>query len=365
MGMLLDLFLRRASGTTELLFTLLKEETMTLGMLVNGKWVTEWTERDTQGRFNRMPTQFRNWITADGSSGFKAEPNRYHLYVSLGCPWAHRTAIMRKLQGLEEVISLAIVDPVITEDGWVFSDYPGCIPDPVNRVNYLREIYLKADPNYTGRVTVPVLWDRETSTIINNESRQIIRMFDTEFTAFAKADLNFYPEDLRQEIDKIIDAIYQPINNGVYRAGFAESQAAYEGAVTELFQALNRWEEVLGRQRYLCGDHITEVDWCMFTTLFRFDLAYYGLFKCNLRHLFDYPNLWNYLKDLYQQPGVKEVCNTDHIKRLYYKGLPQLNPTQIVPAGPLIDFDAPHNRDRMAPPQENRLTDLEQQLATV
>jgi putative glutathione S-transferase len=317
---------------------------MTLGMLIEGKWVTDWTERDAQGRFNRMPTQFHNWITADGSSGFKAEEGRYHLYVALGCPWAHRTAIMWKLKGLEEVISLSIVHPVISENGWKFSDYPGCVPDPVNHTQYLKEIYLKAEPDYTGRVTVPVLWDKETGTIVNNESRQIIRMFDTEFTAFAKADVTFFPEDLQEAIEETIDGIYQPINNGVYRSGFAKSQAAYEEAVTELFQALDYWEKVLDGQRYLCDNRITEADWCMFTTLLRFDVAYYGLFKCNLRRLVDYPNLWNYLKDLYQQPGVKEVCNIDHIKRLYYVGLPQLNPTGIVPTGPLIDFDEPHNR---------------------
>ena len=315
---------------------------MTLGMLVDGKWVKEWTERDAQGKFNRMPTQFRDRITADGSSGFKVEAGRYHLYVSLGCPWAHRTAIMWKLKGLEEVISLSIVDPVISEDGWMFSDYSGCLPDFVNDARYLREVYLKANPNYTGRVTVPVLWDKLTSTIVNNESRQIIRMFDTEFSALANSNLNFYPADLQLVIDETIDKIYQPINNGVYRTGFSNSQAAYESAVTELFQALDYWEKVLEKQKYLCGDVITEADWCMFTTLLRFDVAYYGLFKCNLRRIIDYPNLWNYLKDLYQQPGVKKLCNIDHIKRLYYVGLPQLNPTQIVPAGPVIDFEAHH-----------------------
>lgn len=320
---------------------------MTLGMLVDGKWVTNWTERDEQGKFNRMPTHFRNWITADGSSGFKAEANRYHLYVSLGCPWAHRTVIMWKLKGLEDIISLSIVDPVISEDGWRFSDYPGCTPDIVNGDLYLRDIYVRANPNYTGRVTVPVLWDKQTSTIVNNESRQIMRMFDTQFAAFSNRDINFYPTQLQQEIDQTIDAIYQPINNGVYRSGFASTQAAYKEAVTELFQALDYWENVLGSQRYLCGNQITEADWCMFTTLLRFDLAYYGIFKCNLRRIVDYPNLWNYLKDLYQQPKVKDVCNADHIKRLYYQGLPQLNPTQIVPVGPEINFNTPHNRDRI------------------
>ena len=290
-----------------------------------------------------MPTQFRDRITRDGSSGFKVEAGRYHLYVSLGCPWAHRTAIMWKLKGLEEIISLSIVDPVISEDGWMFSDYSGCLPDFVNDARYLREVYLKANPNYTGRVTVPVLWDKLTSTIVNNESRQIIRMFDTEFYTLANLNFNFYLPDLQLVIDETIDKIYQPINNGVYRVGFANSQAAYESAVTELFQALDYWEKVLEKQRYLCGDVITEADWCMFTTLLRFDVAYYGLFKCNLRRIIDYPNLWNYLKDLYLQPGVKEVCNIDHIKRLYYVGLPQLNPTQIVPAGPAIDFEVTHH----------------------
>ncbi len=325
---------------------------MTLGMLVEGKWVTDWTERDAQGKFNRMPTSFRHWITADGSSGFKAEANRYHLYVSLGCPWAHRTAIIWKLQGLEDIISLSIVDPVISENGWQFSNYSGCIPDTVNGDLYLRDTYLRANPTYTGRVTVPVLWDKHTSTIVNNESRQIMRMFDTQFAD--GNNINFYPTELQPQIDRTIDAIYQPINNGVYRSGFANTQAAYQEAVTELFQALDDWENILAKQRYLCGDRITEADWCMFTTLLRFDAAYYGLFKCNLRRLVDYPNLWNYLKDLYQQPKVKEVCNLDHIKRLYYQGLPQLNPTQIIPVGPIIDFDTPHDRNFI--PTDRRLT---------
>ncbi|WP_277882020.1 glutathione S-transferase family protein [Leptolyngbya sp. FACHB-541] len=320
---------------------------MALGMLVDGKWVKDWTERDEKGRFNRMPTHFHNTVTADGSSGFKAEPGRYHLYVSLGCPWAHRTVIMRKLKGLEDVISLSIVDPVISEEGWTFSDAPECIPDVVNGTHYLREVYTLADLNYSGRVTVPVLWDKQTGAIVNNESRQIIRMFDTEFAAFSTTGADLYPKDFQQQIDQTIDEIYQPINNGVYRSGFANSQEAYEEAVTELFAALDRWEEVLENQRYLCGDRFTEADICMFTTLFRFDLAYHGLFKCNLRRLVDYPNLWGYLRDLYQHPGVAEVCSIEHVKRLYYAGIPQLNPNRIVPLGPAIDFSAPHNRARL------------------
>ncbi|MEB3336823.1 MAG: glutathione S-transferase family protein [Leptolyngbyaceae bacterium] len=317
---------------------------MALGMLVDGQWVSRRSQEDTQGRFLRPPTTFRNRITADGSSGYPVESDRYHLYVSLACPWAHRTVIMRKLKGLETVISLSIVDPYMGDEGWAFSNAPGCIPDVVNGAQYLREIYIKAQPTYTGRVTVPILWDKQTSTIINNESREIIRMLDTEFTALAKPGVDFYPKALWQTIDQTMDAIYQPINNGVYRAGFATTQSAYEEAVTDLFAALDHWEGVLKEQRYLCGNLITQADWCLFTTLLRFDPVYYGHFKCNLRQIRDYPNLWNYLKELYQQPGVKETCNLDHIKQHYYKSHPSVNPTGIVPKGPLIDFDAPSDR---------------------
>lgn len=320
---------------------------MALGQLVEGKWVSKREQEDTQGRFIRPSTTFRDRITADGSSGFKAERDRYHLYISWACPWANRTAIMRKLKGLEDVIGLSVVDPIMGEEGWKFSDYPGSTPDTVNGAQYLREIYLKTDPNFTGRVTVPVLWDKETNTIVNNESREIIQILDTEFGDFVKSDWHFYPEDLRDKIEEAMDAIYQPINNGVYRAGFATKQEAYEEAVTELFDALDYWEQVLTKQRYMCGDRITEADWCMFTTLFRFDAVYYVHFKCNLRHIYEYPNLWNYLKDLYQQPGVKETCNLDHIKLHYYKSHPNVNPHGIVPKGPFLDFDSPHNRDSL------------------
>ena len=316
---------------------------MGLGILADGKWISERDQEDSKGRFVRPSTTFRNKITADGSSGFKAESGRYHLYISWACPWAHRTAIMRQLKCLDDVISLSVVAPEIEQNGWEFSDEPGCIPDTVNDTRYLWEIYLKADPNYSGRVTVPVLWDKETSTIVNNESREIIRMFDTQFDDVAGKDVNFYPENLRA----VVDAIYQPINNGVYRAGFATTQSAYEEAVTELFDALDHWEGVLAEQRYLCGDRITEADWCIFTTLLRFDAVYYVHFKCNLRRIVDYPNLWNYLKELYQLRGIKETCNIDHIKRHYYKSHPNVNPTRIVPKGPLINFDAPHIRYRM------------------
>lgn len=320
---------------------------MGLGLLTEGKWVSEREQEDSQGKFVRPSTTFRNKITADGSSGFKAESGRYHLYICWACPWAHRTAIMRQLKGLEDVISLSVVAPEIDENGWEFSKEPGCIPDAVNNAHYLWEIYALADHEYSGRVTVPVLWDKETATIVNNESREIIQMFDTEFGAFSRSKVNFYPENLRTVIDQAIESIYQPINNGVYRAGFATSQSAYEEAVTELFNALDHWEKVLAEQRYLCGEHITEADWCMFTTLLRFDAVYYVHFKCNVRRVVDYPNLWNYLKELYQVPGVKETCNLDHIKRHYYKSHPKVNPTRIVPIGPLINFDAPHNRYRM------------------
>jgi glutathionyl-hydroquinone reductase len=310
---------------------------MTLGQLVNGQWQTEWKENNEKGEFQRMSTQFHNWITADGSSGFKAEPNRYHLYVSLGCPWANRTAFLWKLKGLEDVIGLSIVDPVISDRGWQFSEYEGCIPDSINHANYLYEIYMKAVPNYTGRVTVPILWDRHNQTIVNNESRQIIRMLNGEFNTYAKnPELDYYPLHLQPQIEETIDRIYQPINNGVYRAGFATSQSAYEQAVIELFAALDRWEDVLKTQEYLCGDSLTLADWCLFPTLFRFDLAYYGLFKCNLKHLWDYPKLMNYLQKLYHIEGVKEMCNADHVKRLYYMGIPEINPNRIVPLSSLV-----------------------------
>lgn len=314
---------------------------MALGQLVNGKWTTEWTERNEKGQFQRMSTQFHQWITADGSSGLKAESGRYHLYISLGCPWAHRTVLLWKLKGLENIISLSIVDPVISEQGWQFSDYAGSIRDNVNNADYLWQVYVKSDPTYTGRVTVPVLWDKQTNQIVNNESRQIIQMFNSEFNELLDSefqDIDFYPIHLRDEIDRILDDIYQPINNGVYRCGFATSQGAYDEAVTELFQALEKYEAILGQQKYLCGDHLTLADWCLFTTLFRFDLAYYGLFKCNLKCLVDFPNLWNYCRELYQHAEAQSVCSIDHVKRLYYAGLPELNPSRIVPKGPAIAF---------------------------
>ncbi|WP_293146245.1 MULTISPECIES: glutathione S-transferase family protein [unclassified Microcoleus] len=319
---------------------------MPSGMMLEGTWIADWNQRDRSGKFNETPTTFRDRITADGSSGFKAEPGRYHLYVALACPWAHRTLIMRELKGLHEAISVSIVDPIMSDKGWMFSDAPGAIPDSVNHAQYLQEIYLKADRKYTGRVTVPVLWDKQTQTIVNNESREIVRMFDVEFAELAAQKINLYPGDIQLKIDETIDAIYLPINRGVYGAGFATSQAAYEQAVIELFESLDRWETILSEQRYLCGDRLTEADICMFVTLYRFDSVYHGHFKCNLRRIIDYPNLWNYLKDLYQRPEFKATCNLDDIKRGYYTSMTEINPNQIVPKGPIIDFDEPHDRDR-------------------
>ncbi|NJL83721.1 MAG: glutathione S-transferase family protein [Chloroflexaceae bacterium] len=320
---------------------------MATGMMIEGQWTTEKYKQDEKGRFLRNPTTFRQWVKADGSTPFQPEAGRYHLYVSYACPWAHRTLIMRQLKGLTDAISLSVVDPYMGDGGWYFSESAGAIPDRVNQATYLREIYAKADSQYTGRVTVPILWDKQQNTIVNNESREIIRMFDLEFPAIATNPTSYYPGDLSQKIDETIDTLYQPLNNGVYRAGFATSQEAYEEAVTELFAQLDSWEKVLGRQRYLCGDRFTEADICLFTTLLRFDVVYYGHFKCNLRHIWDYPHLWGYLKELYQMPEVRETCNLQHIKGHYYRSHPHINPTGIVPKGPVVDFDAPHHRDKL------------------
>lgn len=311
---------------------------MATGMMIEGKWTNEEYQQDRQGRFQRNPTTFRDRITADGSSGFPAVANRYHLYVSYACPWAHRTLIMLQLKGLTEAISISAVDPLMAENGWEFSDFPGTVPDTVNHAKYLREVYAIADPKYTGRVTVPILWDKQTASIVNNESREIIRMFDTQFEDLAQNQINLYPEQLQEKIDRAIDDIYDPINNGVYKAGFAKSQEAYEEAVKKLFAALDYWEEILTKQDYLCGDSLTEADICLFTTLFRFDAVYYVHFKCNLRHIWDYPNLWNYVKKIYQHPEVKATCNLEHIKLHYYQSHPHINPSGIVPYGPAINF---------------------------
>ncbi|MEH2307479.1 glutathione S-transferase family protein [Nostoc sp.] len=319
-------------------------------MMVGGKWITDENEQNLSGEFYEIPTTFRDRVTADGSSGFKAESGRYHLYVSLACPWAHRTLIMRELKGLNDAISVSIADLILSDLGWSFSAPLEAIPDSVSHTQYLSEIYLKAAPKYTGRVTVPVLWDRQTQTIVNNESREIMRMFDVEFGELATQKVDLYPRDLQQKIDETIDAIYMPINAGVYRSGFATSQAAYENAVTELFESLDHWETILSKQRYLCGVQLTEADICMFVTLYRFDSVYHGHFKCNLRRILDYPNLWNYVKDLYQRQPFKATCNLDYTKRGYYMSMTEINPNRIVPKGPIIDFDELHDRDHFGKP---------------
>lgn len=318
-----------------------------MGRLVDGKWTTEWYGSDAQGRFQRDPTRFHDRVTADGSSGFAAAAGRYHLYVSWACPWAHRTLIARELKQLNGVIGISVVDPWMGDDGWQFSEAPGATRDSVNGARCLWEIYVKARPGYTGRVTVPVLWDKQTGTIVNNESREILRMLDCEFEAFADRSLTLCPAELQPSIDAEIDALYDPINNGVYRAGFATRQGAYDEAVEQLFAALDRYEERLSRQRYLCGDVLTEADVCLFTTLLRFDPVYHYHFKCNLERLRDYPNLWNYTKDIYQFRNIRETCNLDHIKQHYFRSHPNINPTGIVPRGPRIDYDEPHDRARL------------------
>ncbi|WP_245927782.1 glutathione S-transferase family protein [Aphanothece hegewaldii] len=316
------------------------------GMMIEGKWTTNWNARDQKGVYNSIPTTFRNYVSADGKSGFKAEPSRYHLYVSLACPWAHRTLIMRELKGLNQVISVSNADLILGEMGWRFSQTPESTAEKVIHLQYLKEIYLKADPKYTGRVTVPVLWDKLTQTIVNNESREIMRMLDVEFASLATRNIDLYPYHLQQKIDKTINAIYQPINAGVYHAGFATSQVAYNEAVIELFEHLERWDKILSQQRYLCGEQLTEADVCLFATLYRFDSVYYSLFKCNLQRILDYQNLWNYLKELYQIPEFKVTCHLQHLKRSYYMSMTEINPNQFVPMGPIIHFDEPHDRDR-------------------
>ncbi len=316
-----------------------------MGKLVRGVWHDEWYDtKSTQGAFVRGESSFRDRVTRDGSSGFKAEPGRYHLYVSLACPWACRTLILVKLKKLEDSVSISIVDPLMGEQGWVFSDFPGSIPDTVNGSSYLHQVYTAAKPDYTGRVTVPVLFDKRTKRIVNNESAEIIRMLNAEFDQFADATVDFYPPALRAEIDALNASIYDTINNGVYKAGFATAQAAYERAFDALFATLDELERRLARQRYLVGGRITEADWRLFTTLVRFDAVYVSHFKCNLRRLVDYANLWGYTRDLYQVPGVAETVNLEHIKRHYFMSHPSINPTRIVPKGPALDFTSAHQR---------------------
>ena len=322
-----------------------------MGLLQEGKWVDQWYDtKSTNGRFVRKAPQFRNWVTADGAAGpsgkggFKAEPGRYHLYVSLACPWAHRTLIVRALKGLEKMISVSVVHWYMAENGWTFDVGDGVVPDTVNGAQFLHQVYTKAKPDYSGRVTVPVLWDKQTKTIVSNESPEIIRMFNAAFDEVGAVQGDYYPEHLRSEIDALNDRIYTTVNNGVYRCGFATTQAAYEEAITPLFDTLDWLEDILSRKRYLTGGQITEADWRLFTTLIRFDPVYVGHFKCNIRRIADYPNLSNYLRDLYQQPGIARTVNMEHIKRHYYESHTSINPSRVVPNGPDIDYKTPHDR---------------------
>ena len=317
-----------------------------MGLLVDGQWQTDWYDtRETQGRFVRKDSHFRDWVRADGSTRFAPDAGRYHLYVSLACPWAHRTLIFRKLKGLDAAIGVSVVEPLMAADGWSFGDAPDSIPDSVNHTRFLRDVYLKADPHYTGRVTVPVLWDRKLETIVSNESAEIIRMFDREFVGVANPGVELCPSELEAEIDAVNAFVYSTINNGVYRCGFATEQAAYEEAYGQLFFALDAIEERLSQQRYLVAGQISEADWRLFTTLVRFDAVYVGHFKCNRNRIADFPNLSGYLRELYQVPGVRETVNLTHIKEHYYRSHTSINPTGVVPAGPELDFDAPHGRE--------------------
>jgi putative glutathione S-transferase len=322
-----------------------------MGMLLEGKWHDRWYDTGkTGGRFVRSESQFRNWITPDGAAGptgkggFVAELGRYHLYISRACPWAHRTMIFRALKGVEGAISVSVTHWLMAEQGWTFEPGPGVIPDTVNDAGFLHEIYTRADPTYTGRVTVPVLWDKHQRTIVNNESADIIRMLNRAFDEVGARKGDYYPGDLQAEIDALNSWIYDTVNNGVYKAGFATTQLAYEEAVRPLFEALDWLEQRLSGRRFLCGDRQTEADWRLFTTLLRFDSVYVGHFKCNVRRIADYPNLWSYTRELYQTPGIRETVDFDHIKGHYYQSHTTINPTGIVPIGPAIDFNAPPSR---------------------
>ncbi|ADB61293.1 Glutathione transferase [Haloterrigena turkmenica DSM 5511] len=369
-----------------------------MNMLVDGEWRTDAYEaNDDDGSFQRQQTTFRDRVRDDPDAEFQPEAGRYHLYVSYACPWAHRTLVTRALKGLEDAISVSVVDPYRGEDGWQFApEKEGCTRDHVRGADYLRELYVEADPDATCRVTVPVLWDKREDTIVNNESEEIMRMLDTEFDDYATRDVDLYPEGYRDEVDRIIDEIYEPINNGVYRAGFATRQEPYDEAVDNLFAALDHWDEVLADQRYLAGDRLTEADVAMFTTLVRFDNVYHTHFMCNVQYVREYDNLWPYLRDLYQtgvddrregtpdgrtgsgarrdpgerldeangeerpvseatrDSGVAETVDMDHIKEHYYTTHPDVNPHRIVARGPDLDFEAPHERDELpgSPPAD-------------
>ncbi|WP_022946084.1 glutathione S-transferase family protein [Pseudoalteromonas ruthenica] len=322
-----------------------------MGLLVNGKWQDKWYDTDSsKGEFQRESAQLRNWVTADGSAGpsgregFKAQKGRYHLYVSLACPWAHRTLIFRTLKGLEDYIDVSVVSPDMLSQGWTFDQAKGSSGDSLFGHHYMHQLYTRNNPTYSGRVTVPVLWDKQQNCIVSNESAEIIRMFNEAFNHLTGNTLDFYPEHLRKDIDAINELVYHGINNGVYRTGFATTQQAYEQAFDTLFSALEKVERRLAGQRYLVGSELTEADWRLFTTLIRFDAVYFGHFKCNKRTIESYDNLANYLRDLYQVEGVAETLNMAHIKRHYYFSHTMINPTQVVPKGPALDFSRPHNR---------------------
>ena len=326
-----------------------------MGLLIDGIWRDAWYDTSASGgRFVRPRTRFRNWVTPDGAAGptgvagFAAAPGRYHLYVSLACPWAHRTLTMRALKGLEALVPISVVHWRMLDHGWTFEHGPGVIPDAIHHADYLYQVYLAADPAYTGRVTTPTLWDRQTGTIVSNESSEILRMFNSAFDAVGARAGDYCPADLRGEIDMLNERIYETVNNGVYKAGFATTQQAYDEAVGPLFETLDWLEEKLARQRYLCGDRVTEADIRLLVTLLRFDLVYYAHFKCNARRIADYPNLSGYARDLYQLPGVAPTFDAMHAKRHYYESHRMLNPSGIVPVGPAIDFGAPHDRTRFA-----------------
>lgn len=320
-----------------------------MGLLIEGEWHDQWYDTSkTGGRFERSKSQFRNWITATGEpgptgqGGFPAESGRYHLYISYACPWAHRTLIFRRLKGLTEHISYSVVKPEMLSNGWEFGQ--GEQADPLYGHDFAYQLYTRADPNYTGRVTVPILWDKQQETIVSNESADIIRMFNSAFNELTGDTQDFYPKPLREAIEEVNDTVYHTVNNGVYKAGFATTQVAYEEAFDALFASLDQLEQRLAGQRYLAGDQLTEADWRLFTTLVRFDAVYVGHFKTNRNRIIDFPNLWNYVRELYQYPGVAETVRMDHIKTHYYVSHDMINPTQVVPKGPDIDFMAPHDR---------------------
>ncbi len=321
---------------------------MGLGLLIDGVWHDQWYDTSSSGgRFVRSASQFRHWVTPDGrpgpsgDGGFRAEAGRYHLYISHACPWAHRTAIFRSIKGLASMVSVSVVHWLMGEEGWTFQPGEGVIPDPIHNARVLHTIYTNSEPRYSGRVTVPVLWDKATGQIVNNESSEIIRMFNSAFDGIGATPGDYYPENLWDEIDRLNQLIYDTVNNGVYRCGFATSQEAYDEAIQPLFDTLDLLEQRLTDQSYLFGSHITEADWRLFTTLVRFDAVYVGHFKCNLRRIIDYPNLWRYVRELYRFPGVAETVNMQHIKAHYYQSHLTINPAGVVPAGPVIDWPQP------------------------